>query len=112
MYPISGNRSSSSFNIIHYNVWGPSRVVFLSGARWFVTFIDCHSRITWLYLLKSKDGVLECFKAFHKMVETQFGKNVKVLRSDNETEYTNMAMQDFIRNNDIIHQTTCVSTPE
>jgi hypothetical protein len=61
--------------------------------------------MTWLYLLRSKDGVLECFKMFHKMVETQFGKKVKVLRSNNGTEYTN-------RDNDIIHQTTCVSTPE
>jgi hypothetical protein len=48
--------------------------------------------MTWLYLSKSKDGVLECFKAFHKMVETQFGKKVKVLRLDNGTEYTNKAM--------------------
>jgi GAG-pre-integrase domain len=82
MYPNSGNKSSSYFDIIHSDVWGLSRVVSLSGARWFITFIDCHSRMTWLYLLKSKDGVLECFKAFHKIVETQFEKKVKVLCSD------------------------------
>jgi transposase InsO family protein len=37
---------------------------------------------------------------------------MKVLRSDNDTEYTNRAMQDFLRDNDIVHQTTCVNTPE
>jgi transposase InsO family protein len=39
-------------------------------------------------------------------------KKVKVLRSDNGTEYTNRAMQNFLRDNDIVHQTTCMSTPE
>jgi len=66
--------------------------------------------MTWLYLLRSKDDVLECFKIFHKMVETQFEKNVKVLRSENDTKYTNRVIQGFLRDNNIIYQTTCVST--
>jgi Integrase core domain/GAG-pre-integrase domain len=111
-YPSFGNKNSSCFDIVHSDVWGPSRISSLSGSRWFVTFIDCHSRMTWLYLLRSKDEVLECFKGFHKMVETQFEKKIKVLRSDNGTEYTNRAMHCFLRDNDIVHQTTCVSTPE
>jgi transposase InsO family protein len=111
-YSSVGNRSSSCFDIVHSDVWGPSRITSPSGSRWFVTFIDCHSRMTWLYLLRSKDEVLECFKIFHKMVETLFEKKVKVLRSDNSTEYTNRAMRDFLRDYGIVHQTTCVSTPE
>jgi GAG-pre-integrase domain len=39
IYPISGNRSSSCFDIIHSDVWGPSRVASLSDARWFVTLL-------------------------------------------------------------------------
>jgi GAG-pre-integrase domain len=74
MYPFFGNRSSFCFDIVHSDVWGPSRVASPSGSRWFVTFIDCHSQMTWLYLLKRNDEVLECFKGFHKMVETQFKK--------------------------------------
>jgi transposase InsO family protein len=46
------------------------------------------------------------------MVQTQFEKKIKVLRSDNGTKYTNRAMQNFLRDNDIVHQTTCVNTPE
>jgi hypothetical protein len=85
MYPSFGNRSSFCFDIVHFDVWGPSRVASPSDSRWFVIFTDCHSRMTWLYLLKRNDEVLECFKSFHKMVETQFEKKVKVLRSDNDT---------------------------
>jgi GAG-pre-integrase domain len=43
IYPTSDNRNSSCFDIIHSDVWGLSRVASLSGARWFVIFIDCHS---------------------------------------------------------------------
>jgi Integrase core domain len=106
-----GNRSFLCFDIVHCDMWGPSKITFLSGSRWFVTFIDCHSWMTWLYLLRSKDEVLRCFKGFHKMVKMQFEKKVKVLRSDNSTKY-NMAMQCFLRDNDIVHQTTCMSTPK
>jgi hypothetical protein len=70
MYPSFSNRSSSYFDIVHSDVWGPLRVASSSSSRWFVIFIDCHSRMTWLYLLKRNDEVLKCFKGFHKMVET------------------------------------------
>jgi GAG-pre-integrase domain len=46
MYPISDNRSSSYFDIVHSDVLRFFRVVSLSGARWFVNFINCHSRMT------------------------------------------------------------------
>jgi GAG-pre-integrase domain len=45
-YSSIGNRSSSCFDIIHSDVWEPSRITSLSGSRWFVTFIDCHNRMT------------------------------------------------------------------
>jgi hypothetical protein len=42
-------------------VWGPSRVVFLSSYRWFVSFIDDFSQTTWVYLLKDKSDVFSVF---------------------------------------------------
>lgn len=53
-YPLSINTSLSPIAIIHSDVWGPSRVISSSGARWFVTFIDDYSRVSWVYLLKDK----------------------------------------------------------
>jgi Integrase core domain len=111
-YSSVGNRSSSCFDIIHSDVWEPSRITSLFGSRWFVTFIDCHSRMTWLYLLRSKMKFWSASRFFIRWWEHNLRKKMKVLRSDNDTEYTNRAMQDFLRDNDIVHQTTCVNTPE
>ncbi|KAL4368326.1 hypothetical protein GQ457_05G026720 [Hibiscus cannabinus] len=55
----------------------------MGGALYFVTFIDDHSRKVWIYLLKTKDQVLEAFKEFHAKVERETGRKLKCVRSDN-----------------------------
>ena len=73
--------------VIHSNVWGPYKVPTLSGSHWFITFIDDYTRMTWLYLMKTKDEVNLLFQNFHKMIGTQYNANAQVLRSDNGGEY-------------------------
>ncbi len=46
------------------------------------------------------------------MAEKQTGKEIKILRSGNGTEYVNDAMEDFLRAEGIQHQKTIVYTPE
>ncbi|WVZ90773.1 hypothetical protein U9M48_037041, partial [Paspalum notatum var. saurae] len=53
-YVASGNRSDVPLQIIHSDVWGPSGVVSINGYRYFVTFIDCCTRTTWVYVLRNK----------------------------------------------------------
>jgi transposase InsO family protein len=110
-YPMSNRRSAAPFVTVHSDVWGPSRITSRAGYKWFVTFIDCYSGVTWVYLMQSKNEVFSCFKEFHKMVSTQFDTKVRVLRSDNGTEYMDGAFQNYLRENGIVHQTTCVNTP-
>ena len=58
----------------------------LSSEKYFVTFIDDHSRKTWIYFLKTKDEVFSRFKEFKALVENLTGKRIKVLRLDNRSE--------------------------
>ena len=69
-FPLILNKSLFPFMVIHYDVWGPSKVPTLSGSRWFVTFIDDCTRMTWLCLMKTKDEVNLLFQNFHKIIET------------------------------------------
>ncbi|XP_070040209.1 uncharacterized protein [Nicotiana tomentosiformis] len=50
------NRASSIFDIVHSDVWGPSRVVSSLGCQYFVTFIDDFSRCTWVSLPNGPQG--------------------------------------------------------
>lgn len=61
-YPLSMNKSTTTFALIHSNVWGLSPVSIMMGIGWFVIYVDDCTRMTWLYLLKHKDEVLSVFK--------------------------------------------------
>ena len=65
---LSTNNSSKPFKLIHSNRWGTSQVVFFY--RWIVTFINCYSRTTYVYLMHNKSEVFSYFKRFDNMMYT------------------------------------------
>ncbi|CAL8153339.1 unnamed protein product [Prunus armeniaca] len=48
------NRSTRVLDYIHSDVWGPTLVKSLGGARYYVTFLDDFSRKVWVYSMKEK----------------------------------------------------------
>ena len=56
----------------------------LGGARYFVVFIDDHSRWCAVYFMKNKSEVIHKFIEFKCMAENQTGRKIKALQSDNE----------------------------
>ena len=75
------------------------------GARYFVTFIDDFSRKMWVYILKSKDQVLNKFEEWMAFVETHTDHKVKILQSDNGGEYTSKAFDTFLSIYGIVRKT-------
>lgn len=107
-----GCRSQELLGIIHSDLCGPMEETSFSGSRYLLTFIDDYSRKVFVYFLKSKDQVVEIFEEFKIFVENQTGRNIKVFRTDNGTEFCNRKMNEIIASSGIIHQTTCPYTPE
>ncbi|CAL9022379.1 unnamed protein product [Prunus brigantina] len=107
----SVSRATKLFEIVHSDVWGPTFESF-DGYKYFVTFVDDFSRVTWLYLLKFKSEVVDVFKDFHNLVKNQFSTQIQTLRSDNGTEYMSHIMTQYLSTHGIIHQTSCVGTPQ
>ena len=73
----------SSFDLINYDVWGPSPISTSGGSRYFVIFVDAFSRYTWIYLFKNHSELYQIYRDFTKMIETQFSKPIKVSKFDN-----------------------------
>ena len=111
-FPKSIYKPSKPFALIHSDVWGPSRILNRTHSKWFVTFIDDHTRVCWVYLLKDKTEVRSVFVKFHSMIQTQFQTKIQILRTDNGTEYVNHILQDYLQTQGIIHQSSCVDTPQ
>ena len=57
-----------------------------TGFKYFVTFVDDVSRVTWLYLMKSRSELFSHFTAFCDEIQTQFHVPFQILRS-NAKEY-------------------------
>jgi hypothetical protein len=109
-YVSRGIRSVSLFVLVHLDV-GTCHVVSINGMKYFVTFIDCFSRMTQVYLMKHKDEVFKYFWDFCALVKGQFNTQVKMIRTDNGTEYVNKQFSSFLSENGILHQTSCPDTP-
>ena len=75
----SFSHALSSFDIIHFDVWGPSRISTPGGSRYFVIFMDDFSQYTWIYLFKNCSELYQIYRDFTKMIETQFSKPIKFL---------------------------------
>lgn len=107
--PVSTTKSNECFDLIHIDIWGPYSTPSVHGHKYFLTVIDDHSRYTWIYLMKSKAEASKILHIFVSLIQTQFDKRVKTIRSDNGSEFI---MTDFYASKGIIHQTTCVHTPQ
>jgi len=77
-----------------------------------MTFTDDFSRKTWIYFLKKKDEAFMWFCTFKALVENMTGKKIKILRTDNGTEYESNEFKDFCREAGIKRETTTAYTPE
>ncbi|KAL4030324.1 hypothetical protein IC575_008560 [Cucumis melo] len=111
-FPSQPYKPTQPFTLIHSDVWGPSKVTTLSGKRWFVTLIDDHTRFTWVYLITDKSKVSAIFQNFYHTIETQFHKKIAILRSDNGREFQNHNLSEFLALKGIVHQDSCVYTPQ
>ena len=77
--------------MIHNDIWGLSRTKNISRSRWFVTFIDDHTRLTWIFLMIDKFEVDQIFINFHKMIQNKFQAQIQILKTDNGREYFHSA---------------------
>lgn len=61
---------------------------------------------------EKKSDFLRCFIAFHKLVEKQIGKSVKIFQSDGGGEFSKKEFLDYLSDHGIAHRLSCPGTPE
>ena len=105
-------RTKSPFELVHTDVWGPSRSISTLRFCYFVTFIDDYSQCTWLFLMKTRVELFSTIQNFHAKIRTQSNTSIRILRSDNAKEYFSMSFSSFISFHGILHQSSCAYTPQ
>lgn len=80
--------------------------------NYFLTVVDDFSKASWVFLFSSKTQVPSFIKNFTVYVKNQLSKSVKVIQSDNGTEFTNNDVQNYLQSLGIVHHTSCPHTPQ
>ena len=62
--------------------------------------------------MKEKSETFFIFKQFHLMIQTQFNSKIKIVRTGNGAEYFSNILGSYFKDNDIIHHSSCVNTPQ
>ena len=108
----SRSETENILDLVHSDICGPMKTSTPSGNRYILTFIDDFSRYTFVYLLRSKDEVVDKYKEFINLMKNNFKKNVKVLRSDNGGEYMSKILNEILKENGTKHEFSAPYTPE
>ena len=73
--------STSPLDLVFSDVWGPA-LPSVGRFNYFVSFIDDYSKFTWIYLLRYKSEVFQCFHDFQSLVERQFNRKIRAMQTD------------------------------
>ena len=105
-------RATQKLQLVHTDVGGPLKTPSLNGSKYYIAFIYDHTRMCWIYFMKYKTKVADIFFKFKAWIETQSGRKMQMLRSDNGTEYTSQMFNKFCEDTCIEHQLTTPYTPQ
>ncbi|GKB74838.1 putative ribonuclease H-like domain-containing protein, partial [Tanacetum coccineum] len=94
--------------MLHMDLFGPTFVSSLIHKKYCLVVTD---RFTWGFLT-TKDETSEILKNFIKEIENLVDKKVKIIRSDNGTEFKNKVMDDFCREKGIKREYNVARTPQ
>ncbi|GJX41407.1 putative ribonuclease H-like domain-containing protein [Tanacetum coccineum] len=90
----------------------PTFVSSLMHKKYCLVVTDDYSRFTWVFFLTTKDETSEILKNFIKEIENLVDKKVKIIRSDNTTEFKNKVIDDFCREKGIKREYSVARTPQ
>jgi len=62
---------------------------YIYGNKYFFTIIDEYFRYCWVFFFKSKANVFPTFFNWYKKINNLFSYNIKHIKTDIETEYSN-----------------------
>ena len=104
--------TSKPLELLHIDLFGPSRYSSLNGKYYAFVIVDDYSRYTWVLFLANKDDTLDAFKVLCKKLQNEKGHDIICIRSDHRGEFENHAFENFCNNLGIEHQFSSHRTPQ
>jgi hypothetical protein len=109
-------KSDPSFDkplqLLHMDLCGPIAVQSLNGKKYILVLVDEFSRFTWVEFVRKKSHVPMLLINLLKRLQVLHGMQVRVIRSDNGTEFKNSTIEDYLASVGITHNFSAPRTPQ
>ena len=90
-------RSFEPEEVIDTGVSGLMPEESLGGSKFFITFTNKASNYIYVYFMIHTSDVFDRLKEYERAITNKFGVTMKVLRSENDREYYNLNLQDYLK---------------
>jgi len=81
-FSLYSTRVNQPLELIYTDVWGPAPMFSSHENKYFVSFLDAHSKYTRLFPMSHKSDVRKIFLQFQNNVERLFSSKIKIIQSD------------------------------
>jgi transposase InsO family protein len=90
--------------MLHMDLFGHIAYISIGGNKYGLVIIDDYFRFTWVFFLQNKSETQEVLKKFLKRAQNKFDAKAKRIRSDNDTEFKNTQVKDYLNEEGIKHE--------
>ena len=105
-------KTSRPFEMVYSNLSGKAPIASLTGALYYIIFIDDFMRAAWILFLEEKSAAKEAIHNFVNLIDREFDTKIKYFFTDNGTEYVNLHIRHFFHEKGIVHNTIPAYTHE
>jgi len=104
--------TSKLLELLHMDLFGPSRTMSLGGNYYALVVVDDFSRFSWTLFLESKSDAFVAFKKLAKRLQNTNCSNICAIRSDHGGEFQNEKFNSFCEKLGIFHNFSAPRTPQ
>jgi transposase InsO family protein len=110
--PVNAVMTEHSGQLLHMDTIDPSRIRSTGGKWYILVIVDDYSRYSWVFFLVSKDEVFKHFRLLVLRLNNKHPNCLKVIRSDNGTEFRNVCFYEFCLEHGINQQFSVPHVPQ
>jgi transposase InsO family protein len=110
--PVNTVMAEHPGQLLHMDTVGPSRFRSMGGKWYVLVIVDDYSCYSCVFFLESKNEVFEHFRSLALRLNNEHLNCLKVIHSDNETEFRNASFDEFCLEHGIDQQFSTLRFPQ
>lgn len=110
--PRSNPLANEEIAVLHIDTCGPIETPSLGGSKYFVLATEEYSGYRHIRFVTNKSDIVYAVKGIINLTELESKRPVKMIVTDNGTEYVNRALSSWLQEKGIIHDLSTPYTPE